>query len=89
MAYDDIPNMLGRVLSGTKYGVRQTRGKFGLGSKMALIWSKQTTGLPIKITSAQPKSKFTSRYVLDINMEKNEPNVHSAEKTPRIHHRRP
>ena len=60
MAYDDIPNMLGRVLSGTKYGVRQTRGKFGLGSKMALIWSKQTTGLPIKITSAQP-SKFTPR----------------------------
>ena len=82
MAHDDIPNMLGRVLSGTKYGVRQTRGKFGLGSKMALIWSKQTTGLPIKIISAQPKSKFTSRYVLDINMEKNEPNVHSAEKTP-------
>ena len=40
MAHDDIPNMLGRVLSGTKYGVRQTRGKFGLGSKMALIWSK-------------------------------------------------
>jgi DNA topoisomerase VI subunit B len=35
--------MVGRVLSGTKYGVRQTRGKFGLGSKMALIWSKQTT----------------------------------------------
>ena len=48
MEHNDIPNMLGRVLSGTKYGVRQTRGKFGLGSKMALIWSKQTTGLPIR-----------------------------------------
>ena len=31
MQHEDIPNMLGRVLSGTKYGVRQTRGKFGLG----------------------------------------------------------
>lgn len=80
MQHDDIPNMLGRVLSGTKYGVRQTRGKFGLGSKMALIWSKQTTGLPIEITSAQPKQKFVSRYVLDIDIERNEPNVHSAEK---------
>jgi hypothetical protein len=30
------------VLSGTKYGVRQTRGKFGLGAKMALLWSKVT-----------------------------------------------
>lgn len=40
MRHDDIPDMLGRVLSGTKFGVRQTRGKFGLGAKMALIWSK-------------------------------------------------
>lgn len=38
MAHKDIPDMLGRVLSGTKYGVKQTRGKFGLGAKMALIW---------------------------------------------------
>jgi len=81
MAHNDIPNMLGRVLSGTKYGVRQTRGKFGLGSKMALIWSKQTTGLPINITSAQPNQKFISNYVLDIDIERNEPNVHKEEKT--------
>jgi DNA topoisomerase VI subunit B len=40
MRHEDIPEMLGRVLSGTKFGVRQTRGKFGLGAKMALIWSK-------------------------------------------------
>ena len=33
-------------------GVKQTRGKFGLGAKMALIWSKMTTGLPFSITSA-------------------------------------
>ena len=30
----NIGNMLGRVLSGSKHGVRQTRGKFGLGAKM-------------------------------------------------------
>ena len=29
-----IGDMLGRVLSGSKHGVRQTRGKFGLGAKM-------------------------------------------------------
>jgi DNA topoisomerase-6 subunit B len=82
MQHEDIPNMLGRVLSGTKYGVRQTRGKFGLGSKMALIWSKQTTGLPIRIRSAQPKQSFVSEYALDIDIEKNEPNVHKEEKHP-------
>jgi DNA topoisomerase-6 subunit B len=37
MPHDDIPNMLGRVLSGTKYGLKQTRGKFGLGAKMVSI----------------------------------------------------
>uniref|UniRef100_A0A7S0X7J7 DNA topoisomerase VI subunit B transducer domain-containing protein n=1 Tax=Mantoniella antarctica TaxID=81844 RepID=A0A7S0X7J7_9CHLO len=49
---------------------------------MALIWSKQTTGLPIKIMSAQPKQKFRSQYVLDIDIERNEPNVHAEDKTP-------
>jgi len=37
MPHDYIPNMLGRVLSGTKYGLKQTHEKFGLGAKMALI----------------------------------------------------
>ena len=31
MSHNKIPDLLGRVLSGSKYGVRQTRGKFGLG----------------------------------------------------------
>ncbi|KAK8619897.1 hypothetical protein V6N13_066395 [Hibiscus sabdariffa] len=37
MPHDDIPNMFGRVLSGTKYGLKQTRGKFGLGAKMVIL----------------------------------------------------
>ena len=44
MPHDAMPDMLGRVLAGSKYGVRQTRGKFGLGAKMALIWAKKSTG---------------------------------------------
>ena len=55
MAHDDIPMLLGSVLSGSKYGVRQTRGKFGLGAKMALIWSKKSTGVPIKIKTSHVK----------------------------------
>ena len=34
MPFEDVPNMFGRVLAGTKYGVKQARGKFGLGAKM-------------------------------------------------------
>ncbi len=55
MAHDDIPELLGRVLSGSKYGVRQTRGKFGLGAKMALIWSKKSTGVPIRVRTSHVK----------------------------------
>jgi DNA topoisomerase VI subunit B len=58
-------------------GVKQTRGKFGLGAKMALIWSKMTTGLPFTITSALQRQDFRSRYILDIDIHKNEPNVHN------------
>lgn len=70
MAHAQIPDMLGRVLSGTKYGVAQTRGKFGLGAKMALIWSKMSTGLPITIRSARPRSATISYYKLDIDIQK-------------------
>ncbi|EFN52240.1 hypothetical protein CHLNCDRAFT_26891 [Chlorella variabilis] len=76
MAHKDIPDMLGRVLSGTKYGVKQTRGKFGLGAKMALIWSKMSTGLPIEVTSARCGSASISYFKLDLDIQRNQPNVH-------------
>lgn len=66
----DIPNLLGRVLSGTKYGIQQTRGKFGLGAKMALIWSKMSTGLPIEVRSATKKQTYIAYYKLDIDIHK-------------------
>ena len=40
MKHDKIPDLLGRVLSGSKYGVRQTRGKFGLGEYTAYSYRK-------------------------------------------------
>lgn len=80
MPHDDIPNMFGRVLSGTKYGLKQTRGKFGLGAKMALIWSKMSTGLPIEITSSMKSQNYTSFCRLDIDINKNVPHIHVHEK---------
>ncbi len=87
MPHDRIPDMLGRVLSSSKYGVRQTRGKFGLGSKMALIWSKKSTGLPIEIRSAHSTDagrtpSYVSRCILDIDIYRNEPAVKLHEKIP-------
>jgi len=74
MAHDEIPRMLGIVLSSTKYGVKQTRGKFGLGAKMALVWSKKSTGLPIEVWSAQ-KGHKKSYCKLDLDIHKNKPNI--------------
>jgi DNA topoisomerase VI B subunit len=87
MKHESIPDLLGRVLSGSKYGVRQTRGKFGLGAKMALIWSKKSTGVPIKITTAHrpkatsPTPKHVSTCVLDIDITKNLPRIKQHTKT--------
>ncbi|XP_062017838.1 DNA topoisomerase 6 subunit B isoform X1 [Rosa rugosa] len=80
MPHDDIPNMFGRVLSGTKYGLKQTRGKFGLGAKMALIWSKMSTGLPIDISSSMKGQSYNSFCRLDIDIHRNIPHVHIHEK---------
>ncbi|XP_021863172.1 DNA topoisomerase 6 subunit B [Spinacia oleracea] len=80
MAHDDIPNMFGRVLSGTKYGLKQTRGKFGLGAKMALIWSKMSTGLPIEISSGMKGQSLLSFCRLDIDIHRNIPHIHLHEK---------
>lgn len=80
MSHDDIPNMFGRVLSGTKYGLKQTRGKFGLGAKMALIWSKMSTGIPIEISSSMRDQNYTSFCRLDIDIHQNIPHIHLHEK---------
>ena len=80
MAHNAIPDLLGRVLSGSKYGVRQTRGKFGLGAKMALIWSKKSTGVPIRVKTSHMKARgvpggHVSKCVLDIDINKNCPRI--------------
>ena len=84
MSHDAIPRMLGVVLSGSKYGVRQTRGKFGLGAKMALIWSKKSTGVPVTVKTAFMRTPGTvperySECVLDIDVYKNEPRIERHE----------
>ncbi|CAN0173855.1 unnamed protein product, partial [Ectocarpus sp. 12 AP-2014] len=87
MPHDKIPDMLGVVLSSSKYGVRQARGKYGMGAKMALIWSKKSTGLPIQVVSGcssdvKDPPNFLTKCVLDIDIYKNRPSVHEHVKLP-------
>ena len=87
MPHVEVPNMLGRVLSGSNYGLRQTRGKFGLGSKMALIWAKKSTGMPIEVRTAHCKDKdavasHVTYCKLDIDILRNKPKVIEHTLTP-------
>ena len=80
MPHDEIPRMFGIVLSSTKYALRQARGKYGLGAKMALIWAKMSTGLPIEVFSTQPGKAHMSYCKLGIDLAKNEPDIIAHER---------
>ncbi|MGC9778626.1 MAG: DNA topoisomerase VI subunit B [Candidatus Heimdallarchaeota archaeon] len=76
----DIPKLFGRVLTGSNYGERQSRGRFGLGAKMVLIYSQSTIRVPFEIKSRLALSKkkpaeTTSHYKLFIDIVKNAPEI--------------
>ncbi len=78
--HTDIPKLFGRVLTGSNYGERQSRGRFGLGAKMVLIYSQSTIRVPFEIKSRVAVSKkksaeSTSHYKLFIDIVKNAPEI--------------
>ncbi|MHA2332723.1 MAG: DNA topoisomerase VI subunit B, partial [Candidatus Hodarchaeales archaeon] len=71
---EDVPLLFGRVLTGSNYGARQTRGRFGLGAKMVLLNAMATVDLPITIMSRHFSTPdTTSLHRLFIDLQKNEP----------------
>ncbi|HDJ89745.1 MAG TPA: DNA topoisomerase VI subunit B [Thermoprotei archaeon] len=71
----EVPLVFGRVFYGSKYDLRQSRGVFGLGIKMALLYSQITTGKPIYIMSSTTQSTTVYEYELMIDISKNIPIV--------------
>ncbi|MFW9991219.1 MAG: DNA topoisomerase VI subunit B [Candidatus Odinarchaeota archaeon] len=70
----DVPLYFGRVLTGSNYGARQTRGRFGLGAKMVLLNAMATVDLPITVISRHFSTPdVTSLHRLFIDLQKNEP----------------
>jgi len=67
-----IPSAFGQVLFGSKYKLKQQRGTFGLGGKMAILYGQITTHQPAYITSSTGMSKIYS-YKLMIDIQKNRP----------------
>jgi DNA topoisomerase VI subunit B len=67
-----IPSAFGQVLFGSKYKLKQQRGTFGLGGKMAILYGQITTHQPAYITSSTGIAKIYS-YKLMIDIQKNRP----------------
>jgi DNA topoisomerase-6 subunit B len=68
-----IPDAFGKVLYSSKYVLRQTRGLFGLGAKMVILYGQITVGEPAEITSATINSKNIYMYKLQIDIRENKP----------------
>ncbi|MEM4700454.1 MAG: DNA topoisomerase VI subunit B [Candidatus Nezhaarchaeales archaeon] len=67
-----VKQAFGKVLFGSKYTLRQTRGIFGLGGKMAVLYGQITTNSPVHVTSSTGGMERYS-YKLMVDIERNEP----------------
>jgi len=67
-----IPAAFGQVLFGSKYKLRQTRGTFGLGGTMALLYGQITTHKPALVISSTGGTKVYT-YKLMVDIQRNRP----------------
>lgn len=59
----------------SKYRLRQQRGLFGLGGKMALIYGQSMTHEPFTIRSSVGKRNPIVEYAMMVDIEKNTPRI--------------
>jgi DNA topoisomerase-6 subunit B len=72
LPHNVIPSAFGQVLFGSKYKLRQTRGTFGLGGKMAILYGQITTHSKTLVISSTGDSKIYE-YTLMIDIQQNKP----------------
>ena len=75
---EHIPRAFGTVFYGSKYGYKQSRGTFGLGGTMALLYGQITTNRPAVVVSSRGGREI-HKFVLMIDIVKNEPKVFEHE----------
>jgi len=83
--HDIIPSAFGQVLFGSKYKLRQTRGTFGLGGKMAILYGQITTHGEATIMSSTGPNKI-HHYNLTIDIQRNKPVVLKHKTHPNDNH---
>ncbi len=76
---EKIPKCFGKILFGSKFSLRQARGKFGLGGTMAILYGQITTNRSARVISSRgefgPGGDEIYEYELQIDIEKNRPKI--------------
>ncbi|MBP2625228.1 MAG: DNA topoisomerase VI subunit B [Nitrosopumilaceae archaeon] len=67
-----IPLAFGTVLYGSKFGLKQARGMFGLGATMAILYGQITTNTPVHVTSSIDGHN-QHEYEMLLDIQKNKP----------------
>jgi len=80
---DTIPLLLGKMLTGTKFTQKQSRGTFGLGGSLALLYGQVTTQRPIEIVTGQKGSDKGYRVQMRLDIENNAPIIIEEEVIPK------
>ncbi len=65
-----VPLAFGKVLFGTKFTLRQSRGMFGLGATMAILYGQITTNKPSVIRTIKDGMVYEYTLMLDIHANK-------------------
>jgi len=68
--HDVAPMAFGQVLYGSKYMMKQNRGTFGLGGKMAYLYGQITTHEPLEVITSVGKSVHNFKLMIDITNNK-------------------
>ena len=78
---EHIPRAFGQVLYGSKYRLIQSRGMFGLGGAMAILYGQITTHRPFFVMSSTGGAEL-HKYKLMIDIKANRPIVLAHESEP-------
>ncbi len=67
-----VPLAFGTVLYGSKFGLKQARGMFGLGATMAILYGQITTNKPVIVKSSSD-GKIQDEFNILLDIQKNKP----------------
>ncbi|MGC8599721.1 MAG: DNA topoisomerase VI subunit B [Nitrososphaeria archaeon] len=69
-----LPRALGKVFYGSKFTLKQSRGTFGMGGTMSILYAQITTNKPLRVWSNTGNGE-THYFELMIDIENNKPMV--------------